>query len=78
MGGEMQKDEIPCKGCLKLPVCKHKVQIECSDLFFIILDHADFDEADRIKNKVIRGYVKDVLQEVEHILPGRDWRERYK
>lgn len=74
----MQKEQVPCYGCLKLPVCKHKEKIECTDLFFIILDHADFDEADRIKNKEIKSVLKQMLIKVEHIKPGHDWKVRLK
>ncbi len=72
----MQREEIPCHGCLKLPVCKNKEKIECSDLFFIVLDSANFDRDNRIINKEIKKYIKEVLHELTHIIPEKDWKER--
>lgn len=72
----MQKEMIPCYGCLKLPVCKNKEKIECSDLFFIVLDNADFDRGNKIINQEIKDFIKKLLLEVNHILPDHDWKER--
>ena len=72
----MQKEQFPCYRCLKLPICRHLLRVECSDLFFIILDNADFDKGDKIINADIKICLKTLLINVEHILPGFDWKER--
>ncbi len=68
--------KFPCRQCLKRPVCQNQTRIECSDLFFIILDTADFDRGDKIVNAGIKTELKKLLYVVEHILPGKDWKER--
>jgi hypothetical protein len=72
----MQKEQFPCYRCLKLPICRHLLIVECSDLFFIILDNADFDSEDKIINEDIKICLKTLLINVERILPGFDWKER--
>ena len=52
------------------------VRIECSDLFFIILNHADFNKDKKIVNADIKAQLKKILYVVEHIVPGKDWKER--
>ena len=72
----MQKQDLPCNGCLKLPVCRHKKRVQCSDLFFMILDNCDFNEVDRITTKYIKEQIKELLLQVDNIVPGNDWKER--
>jgi len=76
--GRMLKEKFPCLNCLKRPVCQNKTRIECSDLFFIILNTADFDRDNRVINEEIKAGLKELLFNVEHILPESGWRERLK
>jgi len=69
----MKKEQLPCYKCLKRPVCKNKTRIECTDLFFIILNNADFDRGNRIINSFIKDGIKVILPNVEHILPELGW-----
>ena len=68
--------KFPCRQCLKRPICKNLERIKCSDLFFIILDNADFDRGNKIVNEDIKSELKKILHVVTHILPGPDWKER--
>lgn len=72
----MRKQEFPCYRCLKLPVCRNMTRVECSDLFFIIMDTADFDRGNKIVNADIKRSLKNLLLKVEHIIPENDWKER--
>lgn len=68
--------KFPCRQCLKRAICQSQTRIECSDLFFIILDTADFDKGNKIVNENIKSELKKILHVVTHILPGKDWKER--
>lgn len=73
----MEKEKFPCIKCLKRPTCQHKTRIECSDLFFIVLNTADFDRTNRIINRELLKSLKTILFNVEHILPeADDWKDR--
>ena len=74
----MLKEEFPCYKCLKRPVCQNKEKIECSDLFFIVLNSADFDRDNRVVNEAIKAGLKRILFNVEHIIPEHDWKDRLK
>jgi hypothetical protein len=40
------------------------------------MDTADFDLGNKIVNEDIKKTLKNLLLKVEHILPGKDWKER--
>ena len=68
--------KFPCRQCLKRPVCQSQTMVQCSDLFFLILDNADFDRGNKIANEDIKAELKQILYVVTHIIPGPDWKER--
>jgi hypothetical protein len=72
----MLKEDFPCFKCLKRPVCQNEERIECSDLFFIILNTADFDRSNKVMNGIIKNVLKQILFNVTHIVPEKDWKER--
>ena len=63
--------EIPCKGCLKFPVCRSKERIECTDLFNIIIELSEFERGNHIVSKDVKQVLKVQLPNVTHILPER-------
>ena len=67
--------KFPCRQCLKRAICQSQKRIECTDLFFIIIENADFDRGNKIVNKNIKIELKQILHVVEHILPGKDWKK---
>jgi hypothetical protein len=40
------------------------------------LDSAKFDRDNRVLDGEIRVYIKEVLNIVTHIIPGKDWKDR--
>lgn len=72
----MQSKELPCKQCLKRPACMYKTKVECSDLFFDVMDEADFDEEDHVVNSRIKRKLKAIFPNCVRIVPGEDWLER--
>lgn len=69
----MKKEKFPCHKCIIRPICQNITAIECSELFFMIMDNSDFEDAYKIRNEDLKRTLKQLMPAVISIRPGKDW-----
>lgn len=70
-------NEIPCKTCLKLPVCKPIVEITCTDLYNFCNNDNGYCTDDILTEEVIEGnqiwwkiHIESIFPNISNISEG--------